>query len=315
MKYIKTKNIIYLTVLCLFIPAVIIGCDLKYSIQKSTNLTVSGSSNFDNNSSINSLNLDIDDIGAEITVIKSNESKIEYNLLNLSNEENPSFEIKDKTLFFKHKIKQHQKSSIEGLYLKIFLNTENQLDNCNININGNFNSSKEIILGNNLNITSTVGSIEIENCLSSNLNISCNTGDIAINGILSGDCKISTNTGSIEIEKCLSNSSIISTTTGGIFIDDEISGNNKISTTTGSIIINKFSASNCDINANIGDVKINSLNPLNNYNYDIATTVGSIYIDDKIQKEGLGNHIKNNDPSKDSLNIFVNTGSIEFNTK
>ena len=312
MNYIKTKNILYLTILCIFILAIITGCDFIYFKQYPT---VSGSSNFDDGSLINSLNLDIDDIGAEITVIKSNESKIEYNLLNLSNEENPSFEIKDKTLFFKHKIKQRQKSSIEGLYLKIFLNTENQLDNCNININGNFNSSKEIILGNNLNITSTVGSIEIENCLSSNLNISCNTGDIAINGILSGDCKISTNTGSIEIEKCLSNSSIISTTTGDIFIDDEISGNNKISTTTGSIIINKFSASNCDINANIGDVKINSLNPLNNYNYDIATTVGSIYIDDKIQKEGLGNHIKNNDPSKDSLNIFVNTGSIEFNDK
>ena len=239
-------------------------------------------------------NIIVDIDSADINIIKSKKSKVEYRILSDSQNDKPICEMANNSLAIKYLHKKYSHSDENREYINIFIDTDKQLNNCNISTNA--------------------GSITIEEFLLNDPIIKSNNGDIMINGEIVGKEKISVNAGDIMIKDCFMDNAEITSNAGDIMVNGELTGRGNLSTNAGNIMIKNCCVDDADINVQNGDIVINLLKDLENYNYDFSTVNGSIYINEKEYGRNKDSSGKNNN-SENNLKISALTGDINITYK
>lgn len=171
------------------------------------------------------LNLDVDI--ANVNIYKSDQFKIEYKLYASSKDYQPLCKVENDILIFKHRNKKNinNNNNDSNVYVNIYIKDKIKLDDCKVKISvGDFKLYEDILFGNNLEINTSVGNIEVLDCLLNNAEISTNVGDIKIKGDIAGKVELKTSVGDVKanlLKQLSCYNYELSTNVGEIDIDDK----------------------------------------------------------------------------------------------
>ncbi len=216
--------------------------------------------------SVNSIEINTND--TDVNILKSDDNKIEYNPDFFAEGENLICENKDGKLILTCLKKKKSDTYRNPSCVNIFINPNNVLNDCKINMNvGNLKVSDGIDFGKGLEVVCNVGNIELLTCNLLDSALSVGTGNLKVSGELSGENKVSVNTGNAVLhilnkEKKLSDINYkLTTNVGKIFID----GNSAFKKNSSSPLTIGYQLSNnaesdtkLNVNVGVGNISVNS---------------------------------------------------------
>jgi hypothetical protein len=161
-----------------------------------------------------------------------------------------------------------------------------------------------------LSVTTTTGTVRIDDIAVESLEVAATTGNIHINGTDSQQTNARTTTGSIHFESDVLRKGNFVATTGTVRVAGALEGGFYARTTTGSVHVNDLSTSHAGdeiaLTATTGAIRFSTHAPQGLFNYNLIVTTGSIHID--------GNRLTGRHASGGTgntpLNIRTTTGSV-----
>lgn len=151
----------------------------------------------------------------------------------------------------------------------------------------------------------------LEDKLFNNVDISSGIGNVLIDNISSNKFEMELGMGRVAIDNLVVNKKTdIDTGVGEFVINDGIINNFDLDMGVGNVFINSNVIGKSDIDAGIGNLELGLIGSINDYKIDVTSGVGNILIDNKNIKAGIygnGNSYLNIEGGMGDINVkFVN---------
>lgn len=332
----KSKHFVITGIILLFVGIVLFGIGLGLGAKFNFNITSKGikfrgEEQIKKTENLNSFsNIKLDLSSYNVKLVKSDHYGIEYTYYDDSDK--IYFNVDNDTLTIKQKEKNYFVIGFFSIFdttdIIIYYNGEMDLVNLKID-SGNIKCDK--LIANKINVDVDFGKISFSNInVKNNLDIKTNSSKINLNNINTKILDIDNDFGKIDINNLLTENLNIDADSSSININKISSNLTKINNDFGNVNISNFTSKNLDIDANsgkvdlqgtfigntkidsdFGSVKINTTLKQNDYNYNIKTDFGNIYLDGEKQGELL----KINNNSNNNIEAKIDSGNIKINFK
>lgn len=216
----------------------------------------------------------------------------------------------------------------ETEYIEIFVPRDVLLNTVSVNSNSGDIQFSDFSAA-DIAIYSSYGDLKMNNIETAGLDLSLDSGDIEMQDVTSDELTVSDDYGSLKLDGVHVNETCtLVLSSGNVDINNSyfhtLDAKNSYGSMNGSAVtcrdfrlnassgdcnMNNFTVNNVDILSDYGNVSMKLTAPLSEYNYDMATDYGDVFLDDNRYEE----NISHSSSSSNQISIDCSSGDIRVN--
>lgn len=171
----------------------------------------------------------------------------------------------------------------------------------------------DVTCSKNLDLYSDSGDIEFSGNVQGNMSVETGNGDVIVSDTVDGTLQVNTCIGKIELDDVIFSGSLdLYSDSGDIEFSGEAEGALKAETGSGDIDIDGIAGDDLTLTTCVGNVSVNLEGNAWDYNYDISSESGNLYLNEEFYSESPNIIKRQNNVNGDKITVSTESGDIDI---